>query len=157
MALNYTLHTASVTIENLRTKRGQLSNLYGIARKHINDQGTWSAEHEACRYHGAKARGCAAAPFILKYEHEMDAGYGGNTWTDLVENYGDKPGVLDPLAVEHKDFVRKLQMCHDDAVKMVDNHFGSPDADNAEHQAFFLGAFNAKMYELYKTDVARVV
>jgi hypothetical protein len=100
----------------------ELQDLLNRSVAHVRSQGQPSVKYEnpnhgqTCMYKSPKGHGCAAAPFITAYEPGMDDGDNAGAWLKSFTDYW--AAHLDPLAVKHREFVRELQECHDNASKM---------------------------------------
>ena len=98
------------------SKIQEQQQLFDISLNHIRKQGGPSASNinrtslVTCLYrsrtYDGTERGCAAAPFITKYEERLE----GRNFTDLVDNCSSN---VDPVAVRNVFFVRDLQVAHD--------------------------------------------
>lgn len=74
--------------------------VFTVAKEHLLSQGERSSRSGVCKYNGGDVC-CAAAPFVLTYNPEME----GNGWLRLV-----KQGVVDE---KHCYLIALLQKIHD--------------------------------------------
>ena len=95
----------------------EMQDLLNRSVQHIRQQGKPSLRHpdrpddRQCVYRSPLGLSCAAAPFIVDYDARMDDGDLAGSWSKSFT--GNWERHLDPLAVKHQNFVRKLQRCHD--------------------------------------------
>lgn len=97
----------------------ELQDLLNRSVAHVRQQGkpsmrnAKSLDDAGCMYRSPDGLSCAAAPFIIIYDAGMDDGEEAGGWSNFFTNsWRDH---LEPLAVKHQSFVRRLQKCHDDA------------------------------------------
>lgn len=82
--------------------------LFDISLNHIRAQGAPSMNGTRCAYRSVSGRRCAAEPFILAYDYEMEA----KSWRSLCFRFRDK---VDQNAYENIGLVSMLQNAHDEA------------------------------------------
>lgn len=103
----------------MSTDKQELQDLLNRSVQHIRQQGKPSVKYanpsdgSQCMYRSPLGLSCAAAPFIINYDIGMDDGALAGGWSRFfINSWRDH---LDPVAVKHQSFVRRLQKCHDDA------------------------------------------
>lgn len=98
------------------TEQEELQYLLDTSYNHVIKQGKPAAENKMCWYKSPEGLSCAAAPFIIEYNEEMER----QSWRSLAIKDEFVP-FLDPIAVKHCNFVAELQGAHDGASINVGN------------------------------------
>lgn len=90
------------------TLEDELQYLLNKSYTHIIKQGKRCiSATNVCVYRNEEGLGCAAAPFILTYDREME----GGSFAGIVARF--PKSYFDHIAVKHLNFVNKLQAFHD--------------------------------------------
>lgn len=119
--------TETVTFDDVKKQRKvEQQQLLDISFKHILKQGGPSMggeEGTVCMYRGDNGAGCAAAPFITKYDPQMER----KTIYSVEEFVKEHPerGALDSRVSPNITFVAQLQQAHDNSARSVRKEDGT--------------------------------
>lgn len=109
---------------------------------HVLAQGSPSVNGTGCMYRSPDGKQCAAGPFIVSYDEDME----NKNWEHISEIFGDS---LNPDAVKEADFVRELQFAHDNAA--VEVKYTAP------YKCENIVRDDASFLEVYKLNIRELV